>query len=307
MSEKTPLTLPEDILIIDDMHLGRPHVIASYLLLGDEPAIVDPGPASTLANLEAGLAAHGLRGEDLRHIVLTHIHLDHAGATGTLVRRYPQLRAYVHARGAPHMLAPERLVQSATRIYGDQMERLWGEFAAVPAERLTILSGGETLRLGGRALRAFDAPGHASHHLIYLDEGSGALFMGDNGGVCLPDRMIPRPATPPPDIDLEAWGRTLDLAESLRPELLLLAHFGPAYAPGAYLADYRAALARWAEAVRAGLRSGASEAAQLAALRELALADLGATTVDARELFEQASSVEMNWQGLARYWRKREG
>lgn len=307
MTHKPPLPLPASIRLIDGMHLGRPHVVGTYLLLGGEPAIVDPGPASTLANLEAGLLAHGVALADLRHILLTHIHLDHAGATGALLRRCPHLRVYVQHRGAPHLVNPEKLVRSASRLYGDQMDLLWGEIVPVPPAHLTILHGGETLDLGGRRVRVIDAPGHAFHHVLYLDEGTGALCMGDTGGVCLPDLPVPRPATPPPDIDVAAWLRTLDTAEALAPAVLLLGHFGPAYAPGAYLADYRAALVRWAEVVRAGLASGADEAAQVAQLRAQALAEMGNPAPATIELFDQASAIELNWQGLARYWRKRAG
>lgn len=300
-------TLPADLRMIDDLHLGLPHVIATYLVPGDQPAIVDPGPASTLSTLAAGLATHGLALGDLQHILLTHIHLDHAGATGVLVRRFPHLRVYAHQRGVPHLVAPEKLIRSAARLYGDEMDRLWGEIAPVPAANITTLAGGETLRLAGRRLRVFDAPGHASHHVIYFDHSNGAMFMGDTGGVCLPDLPVPRPATPPPDIDIEAWLRTLAMVESLAPRALLLTHFGPTYQPAAYLADYRAALARWAELVRAGLHSGADEPAQIAQLRAQALADMGSPSAATLELFDQASAIELNWQGLARYWRKREG
>jgi glyoxylase-like metal-dependent hydrolase (beta-lactamase superfamily II) len=306
MKPNHPVALPADLRMIDDMHLGRPHVIATYLMLGDTPAIVDPGPASTLDTLSAGLGAFGLALGDLRAILLTHIHLDHAGATGELVRRYPHLRVYVHQRGARHLAAPEKLINSATRLYGDQMERLWGPIVPVPEQNISTLVGGETLQIGQRALRVFDAPGHASHHVVYFEEGNGAAFVGDTGGVCIPDRMIPRAATPPPDIDVEAWMRTLDLLESLAPQALLLTHFGPAYEPAAYLDDYRATLRRWAEAVRVGLASGADEATQIERLRDVARADMGAD-VSASDiaLFEQASSVELNYYGLARYWRKR--
>jgi glyoxylase-like metal-dependent hydrolase (beta-lactamase superfamily II) len=306
MKSNHPVALPADLRMIDDTHLGRPHVIATYLLLGDTPAVVDPGPASTLDTLSAGLGAFGLALGDLRAILLTHIHLDHAGATGELVRRYPHLRVYVHQRGARHLAAPEKLINSATRLYGDQMERLWGPIVPVPEQNISTLVGGETLQIGQRALRVFDAPGHASHHVAYFDEGNGAAFVGDTGGVCISDRMIPRAATPPPDIDVEAWMGTLDLLESLAPQALLLTHFGPAYEPAAYLDDYRATLRRWAEAVRVGLASGADEATQIERLRDVARADMGAD-VSASDiaLFEQASSVELNYYGLARYWRKR--
>jgi glyoxylase-like metal-dependent hydrolase (beta-lactamase superfamily II) len=307
MNYPKPVALPSGVRLIDDMHLGRPHVIGTYLLLGDEPAIVDPGPSSALGSLEAGLAAHRVVPGDLRAILLTHIHLDHAGATGTIVRRHPHLRVYVHERGAPHLVNPEKLLRSATRIYGDAMDRLWGAIEPVPEENVMILAGGETIRAAGRAMRVFDAPGHASHHVFYLDEGSGAAFVGDTGGICLPDAPVARPATPPPDIDIEAWLRTLDIIDALDPRALLLTHFGPAYDPGAYLDDYRAALLRWADAVRAGRGAGLDEAAQVERLRLIARADLGPAASDqVIALYEQASSVEMNWLGLARYWRKRD-
>jgi glyoxylase-like metal-dependent hydrolase (beta-lactamase superfamily II) len=306
MSYPKVVDLPVDLRLIDDMHLGRPHVIGTYLMLGDAPAIVDPGPASTLAGLEAGLAAHGLAPGDLHAILVTHIHLDHAGATGSLVRRNPRLRVYVHHRGAPHLIDPTKLLRSATRIYGAEMDRLWGELAPVPEENVTALSGGETIGVAGRSLRVLDTPGHASHHVVYFDTASGTAFMGDNGGICLPDAPVARPATPPPDIDVEAWLRTLDTVASLEPRALLLTHFGPTYEPRTFLDDCRAALLRWSEAVRADMEAGIAEDEQVAHLRALALADLGpGVSADAIALYEQASAVEMNWQGLARYWQKR--
>jgi glyoxylase-like metal-dependent hydrolase (beta-lactamase superfamily II) len=300
------MPLPADVRLIDALHLGHPHIIGVYLLLGEQPALVDPGPASTLANLEAAIAAHGLALADLQAILLTHIHLDHAGATGTLLKRYPHLRVYVHQRGAPHLAAPEKLVRSASRLYGDAMDRLWGEIAPVPERAISVLSGGETLRIGRRTLRVYDAPGHASHHVFYLDEGSGAAFIGDTGGVCRPNAPVARPATPPPEIDIEAWQRTLDTLGTLDPQVLLLTHFGPAYQPGVYIEDYRAELLRWAEAVRVGLASGDDEAAQIERLRALARSRLDpATPPEEVALYEQASSTELSWYGLARYWRKR--
>ncbi len=158
MSDRTLMPLPADARLIDLLHLGRPHVIGTYLLLGDQPALIDPGPASTLDTIEAGLAMHGLALADIQTILLTHIHLDHAGATGTLLRRYPHIRVYVHMRGAPHLVAPEKLIHSATRLYGDAMQRLWGPIRPVPEQAINVLSGGETLRIGGAAVR----PGSAT-------------------------------------------------------------------------------------------------------------------------------------------------
>ena len=306
MSDHTLMPLPADTRLIDLLHLGRPHIIGAYLLLGEQPALIDPGPASTLDALESGMAAYGLTLVDIQSILLTHIHLDHAGATGALLRRYPHLRVYVHARGAPHLVAPEKLIHSATRLYGDAMQRLWGPILPVPEQAITVLSGGETLLVGGRVLHVYDAPGHASHHVIYFDKSSRAAWVGDTGGVCRPGAAVARPATLPPDIDIEAWGRSLDLLRALDPSALLLTHFGPTYQPAAYIEDYRAALLHWAEIVRVGLASGADQAAQIAQLDQIAQSSLGAgTSAEDATLYEQASSTTLSWHGLARYWRKR--
>jgi glyoxylase-like metal-dependent hydrolase (beta-lactamase superfamily II) len=305
VTKQNPTPWTEHIGVIDDMHLEQSHVIATYAFFGNEPALVDPGPASTIAHLEAGLAAHGLAFGDIRHILLTHIHLDHAGATGTLVARYPHLRVYVHERGAPHMIAPDRLIRSATRLYGAEMERFWGEIRPVPEQAITTLVGGETLRLGERSLAVYDAPGHAPHHVIYFDEASGAACVGDNTGVRLPGFARARPATPPPDVDIEAWLRTLDMLSGLEPRLLLLTHFGPIEDVAEHIADYRETLVRWAEFVREGMASGADEATQIARLQALADAELHIETEADFARYKDASPVDLNWHGLARYWRQR--
>jgi glyoxylase-like metal-dependent hydrolase (beta-lactamase superfamily II) len=298
--------LPGSIRLIDDMHLGRPLVVGTYLLLGDEPAVVDPGPASVLPSLEAGLAANGLTFGDLRAILLTHIHLDHAGATGSLVRACPHLRVYVHQRGAPHMIAPDKLIRSATRIYGERMDELWGEFLPVPEQNITILGGGETIRLGRRMLRVFDAPGHASHHVLYLDDATGAAFVGDTTGLRMPGFRYVRPATPPPDIDLEAWRQTLDTLLGLQPTALCLTHFGPAFDAERHIAEAWEHTLDWAAAVRASLEQGEDEQAAMQRLVALAEAEMGSDATDeARHQYAQAGAVTMSWHGLARYWRKK--
>jgi glyoxylase-like metal-dependent hydrolase (beta-lactamase superfamily II) len=297
---------PDGVITIDDMHLGRPQVIATYLLTGDAPALVDPGPASTLPALEAGLAAQGLGLGDIHSILLTHIHLDHAGATGSILARSPQAKVYVHQRGAQHMIDPSRLLSSATQLYGDMMDTLWGEILPVPADAITTLEGGEMIDLGGRILHVFDAPGHAKHHLIYLDQQSGGAFIGDNGGVRLPDLPFARPATPPPDIDLEAWDGTLLMLDELMPSWLMLTHFGAYNDVEFHISDYRARLAHWGEYVRKGMEGGASEEAQIAALAELAAQEAaGLSDVDRGALLQQTGALESSWRGLARYWRKR--
>jgi len=298
--------LPPRMALIDALHLGRPHVIGSYLLLGDEPALVDPGPASCLPAVEAGLAAHGLGLGDLRVLLLTHIHLDHAGATGVILARNPDVRVFVHERGAPHLIDPSRLLNSATQLYGELMGTLWGQVLPVPPEAITTLAGGEELRVGPHQIRVHDAPGHARHHVVYFEQGAGAAFVGDNAGVRLPALPFARPATPPPEVDMEAWGRTLDLLESLAPRFLCLTHFGAYPDAAAHLRDYRARLLAWAELVRAGLASGAPEADQIAALKAAAAAETAGLSDEQRAaLHQQTGDLALSWRGLARYWRKK--
>lgn len=297
-----PERQPDDPVAIDLMHTDRPQVIASHLLLGDSPAIVDPGPASTIPALEAGLAEVGLNLGAVQVILLTHIHLDHAGATGTLVARFPHMRVYVHRRGSRHLFDPSKLIHSATRLYGDAMERLWGEIRPVPADHVTLLDGGETFAVGRRTIRAYDTPGHAHHHLLYFDETSRGAFVGDTVGVRMPGSRYIRPATPPPDIDMVAWDQSLDLIKQLDPRILLLTHFGPVYATADHLARYQPILHRWSEQVRRGLASGADEPTQIAELQTLADADYREFVEQWQ--YEQTSPVNANWHGLARYWRK---
>jgi glyoxylase-like metal-dependent hydrolase (beta-lactamase superfamily II) len=202
---------------IDTRHMGNTKVICCWELDG---VLVDPGPQSTEDTLLEALG-------DLEPsaILLTHIHFDHAGASGALVRRWPDLPVYVHERGAPHMAAPERLVASAARLYGGEegLARLWGEVVPVPERNLNVLRGGETV-LGG--FRVEYTPGHASHHVSYLHEPSGTAFVGDVAGVRIPPADYVMAPTPPPDVDVEAWDRSLDLVESWAPQALALTHFG---------------------------------------------------------------------------------
>lgn len=297
---------PDGVAVIDTHHMGRAHVVASYALLGDEPALVDPGPASTLPSLEAGLQAHGLLLEDIRHVIVTHIHLDHAGATGLIVARNPAVQVHVHEKGAPHLVDPSRLVSSAAMLWGDKLEILWGRTIAVPPAAILTLVGGETLHIGQHTLRAYDAPGHAKHHLVWFDEQSGAAFVGDNTGVRLPGVRFTRPATPPPDVDLEAWLRTLALIEALEPRWLCLTHFGAFNDVAFHLADFRERLVHWADVVRVGLTSGRSEAEQIAAFEELGAAEAASLSMAQQvALTQQSGDLALSWRGLARYWQKR--
>lgn len=270
---------------IDLMHLGHDRVIAAHQLGG---VIIDPGPESCLATLLAGLE------EEPRAVLLTHIHLDHAGATGTLVRRFPHLRVYVHDVGAAHVADPSRLIASATRLYGaGEMDRLWGEVAPVPEESITPLGGGEEVE----GLRVAYTPGHASHHVCYLDPGTGDAYVGDVAGVWIPPGGPMWMPTPPPDIDLEAWLRSLGAVGAWSPKRLCLTHFGPVVDAAAQLARARETLIRQAELARGGDRERF-----IAALES----ELGAgADAEGGARLRQAAPPEQLWLGLERYWRKR--
>jgi glyoxylase-like metal-dependent hydrolase (beta-lactamase superfamily II) len=277
--------------LIDLRHLGRPSVIGSYLLAGDEPALVDCGPTTCVSELEKGLGAHGLELGDVRHLVLTHIHLDHAGAAGTLVRRNPSLRVHVSEVGAPHLVDPARLERSARRLYGDDFDRLWGELVPVPAESVEAV--GE--RVAG--LEAWPTPGHASHHMSFL-AADGSCYAGDAAGVRVSPARFLAPVAPPPDIDLEAWERSIDAIEARAPVRLCLPHFGVVDDPKIHLAELRVRLSSWSERVRQGATEEEFVAAAEVELRA------GADT-DTAEAYRQAAPFWQSHAGLKRYWEKR--
>src|SRR4029079_18659824 len=213
---------------IDLNFLGRPGIIATGVLHGTAGvALVDPGPATTLGNLTTALTRKGVRFEDVRHVLLTHIHLDHAGATGSIVDRHPHIEVVVHSRGAPHISNPERLLASAGRLYGQDMDRLWGEVKPVPGERMKAVEGGERLMVAGREMRVAYTPGHASHHVSYFDTVSRVAFVGDTAGIRRESGTYVMPPTPPPVIDLEAWRVSEQKILAWDPDTLFLTHFGP--------------------------------------------------------------------------------
>lgn len=237
------MTSPEPI---DLLHKGVQRSVACYVLDTDDgPALFDCGPASTVETLKAGLAERGLQLTDVRHLLLSHIHLDHAGAAGVLVREHPALQVHVSEIGAPHLIEPERLERSARRLYGDTFDTLWGELAPVPRKNVNVVGN----RVAG--LECFPTPGHAAHHVSYLDR-DGMLYAGDAAGVRIQPGRYVMPPTPPPDIDVEAWERTLDEMERRSPERLALIHFGVADDPARHLAELRLELLDWAEFVLGG-------------------------------------------------------
>lgn len=291
---------------VDLRFLGMKHVIGTAVLEGPSGlTLVDPGPTSCLPALESGLSDIGRRLEDVRTLLLTHIHLDHAGATGTLLHRLPQAVAYVHERGAPHMADPAKLLASATRLYGGNMDRFWGEVRPAPAERLRVLSGGERIDLGGRTFDVKYTPGHAAHHVSYFDLTDGVAYVGDTGGIRVAAGFIKAP-TPPPDIDLELWERSLRDIEAWRPAALVLTHFGRVENVSDHLRDFRGVLARQAALVRETLASDGTDEERIRrfvvdmradAQRRLSPEDAAST--------EAAAAFDQLWQGLARYWRKK--
>lgn len=273
--------------VIDVEHLGRPRVIGCWQV-GD--ALVDPGPGSSVHTL-----LEALGDEAPRALLLTHIHLDHAGATGALVRHWPELEVYVHERGAPHLIDPEKLLASARRLYGSVMERLWGEIAPVPEANVKPLAGGERV-LGTRVAHT---PGHASHHVCYLHEESGTAFVGDVAGVRIPPSDLVIPPTPPPDIDIEAWQASTRTVEEWRPERLALTHFGQVDDPAPHLAKVRERLHEEALLARELSEAHYEERHRARVAEEVPDPETAAELL-------QAVPPEYQWPGLNRYWEKRE-
>ncbi|MEX1140886.1 MAG: MBL fold metallo-hydrolase [Thermoleophilaceae bacterium] len=271
---------------IDVEHLGRSRVICAF---ETHAGIVDPGPTSSVQTL-----LEGLEDEQPRALLLTHIHLDHAGAAGVLCRRFPSLKVYVHERGARHLADPSRLLASAQRLYGDDMDRLWGEFAPVPEERIVALAGGETIEGG---LRVAYTPGHASHHVSYFDEVTGEAYVGDVCGVRIPPHEYVIPPTPPPDIDVELWMQSLGQVATWGPRALCLTHFGRFEDVDEHLERMREGLA---------LRSEKARSLDVEAFDGWSEAEVrAAVDAETAESLLQAAVPDQMGAGLRRYWDKR--
>ena len=276
---------------LDLLHQASERVIGVYLLETDDgPALFDCGPTTCVPELERRLGERGLRLTDVRHLLLSHIHLDHAGAAGVLVRRHPGLQVHVSGLGAPHLVDPARLERSARRLYGETFDALWGELAPLPRENVNSVND----RVVG--LDCFPTPGHASHHVSYLDR-DGTLFAGDAVGVrILPGRHV-LPVSPPPDLDFEAWERTFAEIERRAPARFALIHFGVVEDTADHLARAREQLARWSRNVEAGMTEDAFVRA--------ALADLVADEPDGAETYQRAAPLWQSYAGLRRYWDRR--
>jgi glyoxylase-like metal-dependent hydrolase (beta-lactamase superfamily II) len=316
MSESTGHTrqLAPDLWVIDTLFQGAPGIIASFLLTGPAGlALVDVGSAASLSHLLAGIRATGHDPSEIQHILLTHVHLDHAGATGALLAHTPSARVYVHHIGAPHLINPDKLLASATRIYGDQMSQLWGDILPVPAERVIAIDDGSELRVGERSLRALYTPGHAIHHVAFHDPAHDVIFTGDIGGVRLEGISYVRPPTPPPDLNLEDWSASIERLRALRPRALYLPHFGEVAGDlDAHFDELRARLYAWGELMLQGMRAGRDDrelADDLAAASDPDVARSVCSSGSEERAwavarYELATNYSMSAQGYVRYYRK---
>jgi glyoxylase-like metal-dependent hydrolase (beta-lactamase superfamily II) len=301
------MVLAPGLTYVDLNFLGRAHVIATGVIAGaGGVALVDPGPTSCLPTLEAGLHAQGVALGDVTDLLLTHIHLDHAGATGTIVKRHPHVRVFVHDFGATHLIDPKKLLDSATRLYGADMDRLWGEFLAVPAANVQRLEGGERITAAGRSFEVAYTPGHASHHVSYYDPSSGIAFVGDTGGVSIDGGYIV-PPTPPPDIDIEMWTASARLIEAWQPHTLFLTHFGPSARPAAtHMQTLLENLETTARLARETLGEEGSDRERRQRFAERLRHELRRHMPEAQvSSYGVAAPFEMLWDGLARYWKKK--
>jgi glyoxylase-like metal-dependent hydrolase (beta-lactamase superfamily II) len=294
-------------ITLDVNWAGRPRSVAAALLSSDgHHAVIDPGPESTLPTLRKELAARGLSVRDLEALVLTHIHLDHAGATGTMVRENPRLAVYVHVNGMPHMIDPSRLLSSAGRLWGDDLKRLFGETLQVPAENLRRLEGGETLTVGQQKLEVIYTPGHASHHVSYFDSQEGLMFVGDTAGIRIEGGPYILPATPPPDISLELWEDSFAKILVRKPRQLFLTHYGVSSDPVAHIAEFRERLHQWAALTAEVIGTAPSDAAAsdafIATAHEEIAQYLGTEQADH---YAFTAGLNLSFLGMARYLRKR--
>ena len=291
---------------LDGRHLGRTHVFGAAVVGGGPLALIDCGPDTCCAGLVAGLRALGRKPEDVSHVLVTHIHLDHSGGAWRWAEEFGATIC-VHPRGAAHLLAPEKLVASAARIFGPDMARLWGDIRPVPPERLRVLQDNETVEIGGAVLRALDTPGHAHHHHAYWWEAERTLFAGDVAGVAIHGGPV-LPPCPPPDISLEAWQASLARLRALAPEKLFVAHFGELDRPLERFDEVERRLLDWAGWVRGRLQAGLTEEQIIPEFQQRVEAELLAAGVPPEGLFayEQADPAAMSVNGLARYWKRRE-
>lgn len=287
--------------------MGRARSIGTALVESDgHRALVDPGPGSTLATLRKELRKHGLSVNDIDALLLTHIHLDHAGASGALVRENPRLALYVHKLGAPHMIDPSKLLASAARLWPDNLQQLFGDALPVPAKNLHILEGGEIIALGARKIEVAYTPGHASHHVSYFENLDGVAFVGDTTGIRIEGHSYVMPATPPPDIDLQLWDKSFQIILQRKPKRLFLTHFGFSENPAEHVAQFRERLHEWMDATENILHNARNDANALESFMFTMRAEIGAhLPPEEVEQYVQTAGLNLSFLGLARHARKR--
>jgi glyoxylase-like metal-dependent hydrolase (beta-lactamase superfamily II) len=302
--ETVTFEVASGVTAIDTFMGGRERYTAAYLLHADEPTLVETGPGTSVEPVTRALSALGIAPDALAHIVLTHIHLDHAGGVGGLAARFPRATVWVHERGARHLSDPSRLVESATRVYGEErMAWLFGPVEAVAEERVQVLQDRDVLDVGGRSLLALDTPGHASHHLALVDSSTGVVFTGDALGIHVPDLPVLRPATPPPDFDLELAVASIERIREAATSTLLFAHFGPVADVGRTCDLAVRRLHEWTDSVRGAMRS----TGDLDEIVEVLSREAARETVTGAEAqldldrLETLAGIRMNATGIVRY------
>jgi glyoxylase-like metal-dependent hydrolase (beta-lactamase superfamily II) len=306
MSQPTVRELGEGRLVLDLGFRDTEGLVASYLLPQEDGyTLVETGPTTCLANLQKAVAAAGVGATEVLRILVTHIHLDHAGGLGASAAAFPRATLYVHERGAAHLVDPTRLIASARRAWGAAADPLWGTIAPVPQERLVTLKGGEALPLVGGPLRVLATPGHAQHHLSFFDSRLGAVLTGDSAGVHLEGATRARPAIPPPDLDLELLFGSLDAMAALAPRAIWYSHFGPAAGGAESLGRYREEVTAWRDAALRAAEADPSIVNVARALRETEAARSRGAPSDELAKNELVSGYELAAQGLLRYFRTR--
>lgn len=297
------ISLASGISFADLGFQGMARIIATAFLQGpDGIAIVDPGPSSTLPALERHLAAMGASLADVTALMVTHIHLDHSGAAGTLLARNPRIRVFVHEKGAPHLVDPAKLLASAGRLYGDDMERLWGPVQPVSAAAIVAMAGGERITAGGRAWQVAYTPGHASHHVSYFSSDAGVAFVGDTAGVQVVPGGVVLPPTPPPDIDIPLWLASLAAIEEWHPQSLFLTHFGPTGSVRTHLAELRDHLQLSERLAREAFARFEDEPSREAWFIDQLTHVVARRTSDTDvRAYQVAGRFDLNWRGIARY------
>jgi glyoxylase-like metal-dependent hydrolase (beta-lactamase superfamily II) len=303
-----PTSIDDRLHCIDLAFQGSPTVIAAYLLhTEDEYALIETGPGSTIPALLAGLDALQVDPEQITALLVTHIHLDHAGAAGALLHRFPNAHLYAHEIGVPHLLDPSRLLASATRIYGEMMGPLWGETVPVPPGRVTALEDGDIVTVARHELHTIYTPGHASHHVVFHDPERRIVFAGDVAAVRLPGFEYVRPPTPPPEVDLDLWRESIERIRALTPRTVALTHFGPYADVDRHLDEAERRLLEWAAVVERALAAGQDRPAIVDTIQLRGDEELLRQTSDAGVVhrYELAAPYGMSTDGLIRYFRKR--